>query len=358
MVFGGLFAAAQTVIENKLSFDSTVYNFGDIISGTGEVSCTFTFKNISDKPVAVYTVNSSCGCTIPSWSKDPILPGKTGQIKAVYKNDEGPVTFDKILSCYISGLDKPVKLHVKGTCYSKAVSLEDRYPILIKGTDGKTVAGFKKDAFTLGTVALGKEAQEEIEVANPGRKTVKIAFENVSEGLVIEPVEVASGKVAVVSVVQKPVEGLWGSNTYYATPVVLDSKGKTISKGTPLSFTFFTIEDFSDYTTAQKVQAPKPMFDKSTVFAGNLKSSSKPVDVVFKFTNSSNKPLVIHKVDCPEGVVCKSFPAETKGSGKGTMTFTFDPSKAGEGEVSLMISLTTNSPSRPVVNLFIAAIIK
>lgn len=355
---GSFKAGAQSVFEDKVSFQTTVHNFGDIPSDGGEVSFTFVFKNISEKPVAVYTVNSSCGCTVASWSKEPVLPGKTSEIKAVYKNEDGPVTFDKTLSCYISGLSKPVILHLRGTCYDSSSSFASRYPVTVNASDGKPLVGFKKASFTLRSIAMGRETQDEIEVANLSRKTLKISFIDASQGVSPGSAEIAPGKVAVIKVAQSSMEGKWGRNSYYATPQVRDSKDRILAKGKPLEFEFFTLEDFSGYTQAEKVLSAKPIFRTSTVFAGELKSSSKPVEVVFEFENVGKKPLIIHKIDCPEGVECKKFPSQTNASAKDRITFVFDPSKVKErGEIAPMVTVVTNSPARPLVNLFIAAVI-
>ena len=91
-------APAQEKIGNVLEIDKTIHNFGDIMLGSGPVSCTFTFKNISEKPVVVYNVVSSCGCTDVSWTKEPLRPGASGNVSVTYSNDEGPYPFDKTIT--------------------------------------------------------------------------------------------------------------------------------------------------------------------------------------------------------------------------------------------------------------------
>ena len=51
------------------------------------------------------------------WTRTDIAPGAKGTIDVTYTNDEGPYPFDKTLTVYLSDLDKPVILHVKGTAY-------------------------------------------------------------------------------------------------------------------------------------------------------------------------------------------------------------------------------------------------
>ena len=63
---------AQVKLGESLEIDKTTHNFGDIIHKSGPVSCSFTLKNISDKPIVIYNVVSSCGCTDVNWTKEPM----------------------------------------------------------------------------------------------------------------------------------------------------------------------------------------------------------------------------------------------------------------------------------------------
>ena len=45
-LISGQAASAQEKIGEGLEIDKTVHNFGDILLGSGPVSCTFTVKNL------------------------------------------------------------------------------------------------------------------------------------------------------------------------------------------------------------------------------------------------------------------------------------------------------------------------
>ena len=111
-----LSAAAQKDFGNA-RFDSTVHDFGRVDIKAGAVNCSFTVTNIGNEALNIFAVTTSCGCTTAKWTREDIAPGDSGRIDISYTNDEGPYPFDKTLSVYISGLDRPVILHVKGTAY-------------------------------------------------------------------------------------------------------------------------------------------------------------------------------------------------------------------------------------------------
>lgn len=65
------------------AFDKTEHDFGTIkYAGNGE--CDFTFTNTGSQPMIISRCVGSCGCTVPTWPKEPILPGKTGVIHVKY----------------------------------------------------------------------------------------------------------------------------------------------------------------------------------------------------------------------------------------------------------------------------------
>ncbi|MCC9165573.1 DUF1573 domain-containing protein [Pontibacter harenae] len=68
-----------------ITFEETEHNFGDITQGD-VVEHTFTFKNTGTQPLVIERVDVTCGCTTPSWTKEPVMPGKTGTVVAKFNS--------------------------------------------------------------------------------------------------------------------------------------------------------------------------------------------------------------------------------------------------------------------------------
>lgn len=66
-----------------MQFDSELHDFGTIADGD-KVTHTFVFTNTGDKPLVVSNAKGSCGCTVPNWDKDPVMPGETGELTIQY----------------------------------------------------------------------------------------------------------------------------------------------------------------------------------------------------------------------------------------------------------------------------------
>ncbi len=95
----------------SISFTETMHDYGTIKKDS-DGTYDFTFKNSGKIPLVLSNVQSSCGCTTPSWPREPIAPGKTGIIKVKY-NTSSPGGFQKTITVYSNG--KTVILTIKGS---------------------------------------------------------------------------------------------------------------------------------------------------------------------------------------------------------------------------------------------------
>jgi len=113
-LFVGLISFSLNAQEKvaKIEFKDTTIDYGTIEKGADGVR-TFEFTNTGDAPLIISDVKSSCGCTIPSKPKDPIMPGNTGEIKVKY--DTNRVNPIRKTITVMSNADTPtVALKIKG----------------------------------------------------------------------------------------------------------------------------------------------------------------------------------------------------------------------------------------------------
>lgn len=66
--------------ESTMTWDKSKHVFGSI-EHKKAVIAEFTFTNSGKKPIAITKVGTTCGCTSPSYPKEPIKPGEKGTIK-------------------------------------------------------------------------------------------------------------------------------------------------------------------------------------------------------------------------------------------------------------------------------------
>lgn len=335
---------AQVMISDGLEADKVVHNFGDIKLKSGPVSCTFTITNKSNKPTVIYNVVTSCGCTDAQWTKEPIMPGKKGKISVTYSNDEGPYPFDKTLTVYVSDVKKPILLKVRGVCVEKPKPLKESYPIAFGPL------GMRDTQYQCGNLEQGEKRSESVLVANTSSKPISISFTNVSEflNISVSPNPIPAGSTAEMSFSVTASRKLWGKNHYYATPVI---DGKTYGNEV-IDIWSFTKENFGNISDKDKSDGPRPKFTESTFQAGKIKKGTV-VHAKFTFENVGKKPFGVYKIDIDAKKWKHSNIPATKPGATTTFTVDIDTSNMPSGEMLTIITLTTNSPLRPIVNLFI-----
>lgn len=377
-IFCGCICLAQTDFGGIARFSKTVHDFGDVAVDGGPVSCSFEVTNISSAPIAITSVVSSCGCTVAKWTREDIQPGKSGSIQATYDNSDGPYPFDKTLTVYVSGIRKPVILHIRGVVQEKLQDAAVSYPVHFGPL------ALRSNAIKAGNLTQDDSRSSEILVANIGKEPIKLRFKDISDGLSFQTDElsIAPGALSRLVFTITADRTRWGKNWYYATPVVngkvYRSSGKPASEGEvlgveavvdednpqlgkgscKLGFHATTIENFSWMGRAARDRAAKPKVERSTLSFKPIKAGVR-VAASFKFTNVGQEPLKIYKVESGTSRVKFTNCSETVAPGEeGAVRCTINTRGLGKGEKLFIVNVYTNSPSNPVLYLYISGIIR
>ena len=77
-------SSAQQI--TTLKFDKVEHDFGDIDETKGEVYTSFKYENVGSKPLVIYSVNTTCGCTTPVFSREPLMPSESEDRKSTRLN--------------------------------------------------------------------------------------------------------------------------------------------------------------------------------------------------------------------------------------------------------------------------------
>ena len=112
-ICGMTFAMAQKPAEIK--FDKVTHNFGKFSSKSPVVSCVFAFQNVGESPLVINQAVASCGCTVPEYTREPVKPGESGEIRVTY-NGTGkfPGHFKKTITIRTNGAVEMTRLYIEG----------------------------------------------------------------------------------------------------------------------------------------------------------------------------------------------------------------------------------------------------
>ncbi len=97
----------------QITFEETEYNFGDINQGD-KVEHTFVFKNNGSSPLILSNVMTTCGCTAPNWSREPIAPGATSEIHVVFNSSGKMGAQNKVITVMSNAVNDNEKVRLVG----------------------------------------------------------------------------------------------------------------------------------------------------------------------------------------------------------------------------------------------------
>ncbi len=107
----------------EIEFTYTEYDYGTVVQG-GDGTSEFTFRNTGNEPLILSDVKSTCGCTVPSWPKEPVKSGESATIVVKYStNRMGPI--NKSITVMSNAASGPVVLKIKGNVVPKTAETEE-----------------------------------------------------------------------------------------------------------------------------------------------------------------------------------------------------------------------------------------
>jgi hypothetical protein len=113
---------------SKIKFEKTNHDFGEIKYG-GEASFDFKFSNTGKSPLILDNVRSTCGCTVPEWTREPVDVSNTGSIRVIYDTHRVGA-FSKTLIVYSNASNSPVRLFIEG----RVLPFEENPPDSVKNS--------------------------------------------------------------------------------------------------------------------------------------------------------------------------------------------------------------------------------
>ncbi len=116
-----------------MQFEKTEIDYGQIVQGADPLRI-FKFTNTGTEPLIISNAKGSCGCTVPKWPKDPILPGETSKIEVRYDTNRiGP--FQKTVTLTTNEATNKHVLKIKGKVGPKPT--QESVPASNQGFGGK-----------------------------------------------------------------------------------------------------------------------------------------------------------------------------------------------------------------------------
>jgi hypothetical protein len=333
-----------------IDFSEKEFNFGTIRESDGTVIHDFRFTNSGKVPLIINNVNTSCGCTVPDWPKEPVMPGTSGVIRVHFDPKKLTGAFNKVISVSSNATTPVVNLVIKGVVI----------PIELKEEVFKYTIGdirFETIYVAFGQIYKGKTAGDTVRVLNQSaNNSATITFRSVPSHLrlrvVPEKLEPQQEGRIIIEYLTSEVKD-WD---YVVDRLNILINGTAVNNSR-LNITAVIREDFSGLSANDLAMAARAEFDSTSYDFGTI-DDNHMVEHSFKLTNSGKTNLIIRKVAASCGCTAVQPSKTTVPPGDYTeIKAVFNP--AGyEGSQKKAITVITNDPRKSKFILWISGTVR
>ena len=345
-----LFTLFYGVTTAQIIFSENFYDFGEIAEEGGEVEHNFTFRNNSTKPIVIVSARSSCGCTKAEFSRKPVMPDSTANVKVVFNPLNYPGAFARKVTIVTSEGTLKEQLLVKGKVIPRKKTIEERYPIQLG--NGVRVGS---NAYAFGYVEHGKAVQSSFEVYNGAKQKVSIEIENpYSELEFFYPATLLAGEEAPVNFTCLLPENsaVYGSLAY-SVWLVID--------GVRAQYPFI-INGLAIDSREKNANNQPQMIAMSENFIkfGAVKCNVAKLVRKIKAFNHGNKALEIRKIEIGKDGFSADIEGDTtiKAGESRTIKVEINPARLPFGAVVEKLRIVSNDPKMPVLTIRVSAIVE
>jgi hypothetical protein len=329
--------------SSSMKFPVNDYNFGVIKEEAGEASYNFELINEGNAPIIITRVSTSCGCTTPEWTKEPIAPNGKGFVKAIYDPKGRPGPFSKTITVYTNINPSGTVLTIRGNVTPRPKTAADIFPRRLD------ILGLTSTHASLNRVYVKQVKTDTIGTYNFGDKPLKLTFDAIPPHILVKAVPetlkpASEGKIIITFDTRKRDE--WG--------FVVDRFKVLVNNDNPqnnlISVSASIEEDFSLLTEEQRAKAPQISFKEMNKDFGKVKEG-ETINHEFLFTNTGQSDLIIRKIKAscgcttvnPKVTVIKPGQSSSLSASFRTSGFT--------GRQSKSITVITNDPKSPTLML-------
>ena len=351
--FSLLFIIISTTVfaqqAKVLQFKEEIFDFGMVPEEGGPVTHEFVFTNNSGRAIKILTVQASCGCTTPDWTKEAVQPGKTGFIQASYNPKGRPGYFNKSLTVTTDYEPNPIMLQIKGQVSTDAKPVESDYAI----ANGNL--RLKSSAFNMGKVLIKDEyVVRDFAIMNGGARPLSFTGTYVTPKYIkveADPKVIAPGAKGKVRISyngkMKNQYGFQSDNVEIHT----DDETNPVK-----SFSVYaTLEDyFGDISAEELAKAPQMRLADYSFDFGKLKSNSTVVREVL-VTNTGKKELNLKSLQGNCTCIKATAGKTTLKPGDNTTVKIAFEAQDRSGTQTKAVTIYSNDPKNPVQRLTITA---
>ena len=332
--------------KSHISFNHTSHDYGTIQEAKGKANYKFSFTNTGGEPLVLTNVKASCGCTSPTWTKEPIAPGAKGFVAVAFDPKNRPGKFHKTITVTTNADNPTTVLRISGNVIARPKTRKDIFPI------DMGVLRLKTNHLSFGKITNKDVITKDIEIVNTGTEPIKVSLRRAPAHLkyqitpeTLKPDE--EGKIVITyDAAAKKDWGFLSDRPF----VVINDNYDPKNRKNQISVSADIREDFSKLTEEQKANAAKIEFDKKTFNFGTIEQGES-VHHTFDFKNVGKSDLIIRKTKASCGCTVVNIKDKVIKPGESSAFKATFNSRGKKGKQNKVITVITNDPENSAVTL-------
>lgn len=327
-----------------IKFEKMTHDFGTIKEEKGPDTCVFKFKNVGKSDLLILSVRPSCGCTTSDYTKDPVKPGATGFIKAIYNPSSRPGAFTKSIAVVTNdSVNQNLSLFIKGNVLERPKLKEDLYPVQ------QGALRFLTNHLSFNMTSIEAKV-DTLKVYNSSKRRMELKYDNLPTYItILSPMVLKLDPGAEAKILLKYDAAKRQEIGFVYDRFVITTNDT--AKGEKVVYISANIgEDFSLLTPEQLANAPIVAIDTESYDFGKVKVGAM-VDYYFVVRNTGKSKLIIRKVKASCGCTATQPEKTEVEPGDSTRIKASFNSTGRVGSQHKTITVITNDPKRSTITL-------
>lgn len=337
-------------LSAQLRFESTKHDFGTIAEAGGKVHCTFTATNEGARPVVILDVVTTCGCTVPTFSRKPIRKGEQAVIEVSFDPYGRAGVIDRKLHVYDSNRRQLAVLTLTGQVTPRQRTIEESYPI-----DAGAGVRLSNTMATFTYIYTGQPMRSALSLINTSDEERQIELRPIrTSGLltVEAPPRIHAGERTAINLTYlNQTEAPRYGTIRDAMELWIDGKKANlvlVAHGIGVDRP----------TKSIKEEPPMVELSENILKFGAVKADSVPIRRTLTIRNTGHSSLILRTIESEK--TATTFADNTPIAAGGSLTgeVIFDPAKAEYGFFTEQLLLITNDPKHPMRRVRVTATVE
>lgn len=347
LVICGFVCTSSMSWAQQVKFNETMHEFGRIKEIDGVVEYEYNFENTLDQPIVISQVKASCGCTTPAWSKDTIMPGQSGFVKAAFNPLNRPGYFEKSLNVSFSDSTLATELKFKGFVIARQHTIKEEFPNKIGNL------GFSTNLKDLGPVAPGKILETTVKAYNHTKMPITVSKFEVSNRLKMQvPVSIEPEQEAILKFsFLAPINGVYGPITEEFVIVTDDALQPKKTLKFTAEIADILPDSINDFSKMAKMQLAKTTVQFDTISTGKITMQE------IEIQNTGKQDLIIRKLMSNATYIKSDMEKKVVKPGQKVKLKVSINTEGLLGKDAKFITVYSNDPIEPIKKIPVRAII-